>query len=137
MNIYESVTEIVSWYKDLPKDYSNINDLIYARQKLSTYQFYMAVDLGDLREDWKQKEVETEIVRRKKSVECIMDSLAMTKVQEISKHEALEKYQIEKEADANYHKVKFIIESTQEVNNTIMQHISQLKLEQKNLQSQT
>ena len=83
------VTKIVEWYKELTKDYSNIEDLMYARKKLSTYQFLMSVELGNLRQAWKECEVGTEIVRRQKAVELINENCAMTKVVEISKAEAL------------------------------------------------
>jgi hypothetical protein len=135
--ILKEVEIVVKWYKDLPKDYSNIEDLMHSRKKLSTYQFLMAVELGNLRQSWKECEVGTEIIRREKAVECISEGLAMTKVQEISKAECLLMLEAEKIADSMYHRLRFIIDATQEVNNTIMQHISQLKIEQKNSNTQT
>ena len=137
LEVIEEVRTVVEWYKDLPKDYSNISDLMYARKKLSTFQYLMSVELGNLRQSWKECEVETEKVRRTKAVECIREGLAMTKVQEISKAEALLMLEAEKIADSMYHRMKFTIEATQEVNNTMMQHISQLKIEQKNITTQT
>ena len=130
------VTKVVEWYKELPKDYTNIEDIMYARKKLSTYQYLLSVELGNLRQSWKECEVETEIVRRGKAVECINEGLAMTKVQEISRAEALLMLEAEKIADAMYHRVKFIISASQDVNNSMMQHISQLKIEQKNIITQ-
>jgi hypothetical protein len=133
----EEVTKIVEWYKELPKDYGNIEDLIYARQKLSTYQFLMAVELGKLRQVWKEAEVGTEIVRRQKAVECIAENMPMTKVQELSKAEALLMLEAEKIADVSYHNMKFMIDQTAEVNNSMMQHISHLKTEKSNIRSHT
>lgn len=129
----EEVTKIVLWYKNLPKDYANIEDLIYARQRLSTYQYLMAVDLGKARKTWKEAEVGTEIVRRQKAVECINEGLAMTKVQELSKAEALLMYEAEKIADVFYNNLRFMIDQTKEVNSSIMQHISHLKTEKSNI----
>ena len=131
--IQEQISIIVEWYKELPKDYSNIEDLMYARKQLSTHQFLMAVMLSDLRQKWKESEVGTEIVRRTKAVELIIEGSPMTKVVEISKAESLGMLELEKMADVEYHNMRFIIEATQEVNNTIMQHISQLKIEQRNI----
>tara|TARA_R110002126_G_scaffold93089_2_gene220721 strand:+ start:3932 stop:4351 length:420 start_codon:yes stop_codon:yes gene_type:complete len=135
--ILEEVTKVAQWYKDLPKDYSNIQDLMYARKKLSTYQYFMSVELGNLRQSWKECEVGTEIVRREKAVECIVEGMPMTKVQEISKCEALLMFEAEKIADSMYHRMKFTIHATEEINNTMMQHVSQLKIEQKNITTQT
>jgi len=136
-NYVDEVANIVNWYKMLPKDYSNIEDLMHARKKLSTYQFLMSVELGKLRQAWKESEVGTEIVRRRKAVELIMDKQPMTKVQELSKAEALGMFEIEKMSDVEYHNMKFVIEATQEVNNTMMQHISQLKIEAQNVTPHT
>ena len=133
----DEVTKIVKWYKELPKDYSNIEDLIYSRQKLSTYQFLMAVELGKLRQTWKEAEVGTEIIRRQKAVECIEEGMPMTKVQELSKAESLLMLEAEKIADVYYHNLRFMIEQTQEVNNSIMQHISHLKTEKSNIRNHT
>tara|TARA_R110000796_G_scaffold60558_2_gene140094 strand:- start:299 stop:715 length:417 start_codon:yes stop_codon:yes gene_type:complete len=133
----DEVKKVVEWYRDLPKDYSNISDLMYARKKLSTYQFYMAVELGKLRKSWKECEIGTEIVRRRKAVELIIEGLAMTKVQEMSRAEALIMLEAEKIADIGYHNMKFMMDATQEVNNSMMQHISQLKIEQKNIAPHT
>jgi len=135
--VTEEVMKVVEWYKDLPKDYSNITDIMYARKKLTTYQFYMAVELGKLRKCWKECEVSTEMVRRRKAVELIDEGLAMTKVQEISRQEALLMFEAEKVADIGYHNMKFMLDATQEVSNSMMQHISQLKIEQKNIAPQT
>ena len=133
----DEVKKVVEWYRDLPKDYSNISDLMYARKKLSTYQFYMAVELGKLRKSWKECEIGTEIVRRRKAVELIIEGLAMTKVQEMSRAEALIMLEAEKIADIGYHNMKFMMDATQEVNNSMMQQISQLKIEQKNIAPHT
>jgi hypothetical protein len=135
--IINEVEKVVSWYKELPKDYSNISDIMYARKKITTYQFYMSVELGKLRKVWKEFEVRREIVRRSKAVELIDEGLAMTKVQEMSKYEALDMFNEEKLADIEYHNMRFMVDSTQEVSNSMMMHLSQLKIEQKNVTLQT
>jgi len=136
-DLINEVIRVVEWYKELPKDYPNISDIMYARKNITTLQFYMSVELGKLRKEWKECEVRRETVRRMKAVELIDEGLSMTKVQEISRKEALFMFQAEKIADIEYHNLKFMLDSTQEVSNSMMQHISQLKIEQKNVILQT
>ena len=136
IKVIEEITKIVEWYGNLPKDFTNITDLMYSRQKLSAYQFALSVELGTLRQEWKQCEAQTEFVRRNKAVEGVNEGLPMSKVVELSKASALECLKLEKTADGMYNRIKFIIESTESVNQSITQHISILKIEQKNAVTQ-
>jgi hypothetical protein len=129
--------QVVTWYKKLKKDYSNIEDLMYARKRITTIQFMLSVELGNLRQQWKEAEIQTEIVRRSKAFELIQENCAMTKVQEISRYESIPQLEMERLADAEYNALKFMIDATQEVGNSMMQHISQLKLEKSNIVSHT
>jgi len=97
----------------------------------------MAVELGKLRQVWKEAEVGTEMIRRQKAVECIEEGYPMTKLQELSKAESLLMLEAEKIADVHYHNMKFMIDQTQEVNNSMMQHISHLKTEKSQIKSHT
>ena len=67
----------------------------------------------------------------------IRRDLLKMKIQEISRQEALLMFEAEKVADIGYHNMKFMLDATQEVRNSMMQHISQLKIEQKNIAPQT
>jgi hypothetical protein len=127
--VIHEVTTIVEWYKNLPKDYSNIEDLMYARQKICGNMFMLAVDLGKARQYWKECEFETEIVRRRTMAEMIADGVAVGKADAYARADSLDSLSEEHVAQSSYHTLKFIMDSTQEVNNTIMQHISTLKKE--------
>lgn len=131
-DVIDEVTTIVDWYKKLAKDYSNIEDLMYARQKICGNMFMLSVELGKARQDWKENEFITESIRRTSMVELLNQGMAIGKATEYAKADSLPSMEMEKKADAYYHMLKFMIESTQEVNNTIMQHISTLKKEREN-----
>lgn len=127
--VIDEITTIVDWYKSLPKDYSNIVDLMYARQKICGNMFMLATELGKARQCWKEQEFTTESIRRKSMVEMLDNGMAIGKAAEYSKADSLLSLEMEKGSESFYHLLKFLIDSTQEVNNTIMQHISTLKRE--------
>jgi len=130
-NVIEEVTTIVTWYKELAKDYSNIEDLMYARQKVSGNLFLLAVELGKARQIWKECEFATELVRRRTMADMLADGVAIGKADAFAREESLQSMKEENVAQTAYHTLKFMIDATQEVNNTIMQHISTLKEERK------
>lgn len=127
-NIRE-ITKIVQWYKDIPKDYSGIEELIKARRKLVTYQFLLSVDVGNARQNWKECEAQTEIVRREEITKLIKEKYPMSRAVELAKNESVLMYEAEKIADGYYNSLKFILDASYEVGNTISQHIAYLRKE--------
>jgi hypothetical protein len=136
-DVIEEVTTIVEWYKNLSKDYSNIEDLMYARQKICGNMYMLAVALGKARQYWKECEFETELVRRRTMAELLEDGVAVGKADAYARADSLDSMKEETIAQATYHTLKFMIDSTQEVNNTIMQHISTLKKERESIPQYT
>jgi hypothetical protein len=130
--VIEEVTTVVEWYKELPKDYSNIEDLMYARKVLCGNLFMLSVQLGKARQQWKECEFTTESVRRKTMAEMLEEGLAVGKADAYARADSLLAMEAENVAESYYHMLKFMIDATQEVNNTMMQHISTLKKEREN-----
>lgn len=130
--IVEEVTKIVNWYKDLPKDYSNIEDIMYARQKICGNMFMLYVELGKIRQEWKEYEFTTESVRRKTMAQMLDDGMSVAKADAYSRVESLEYLDQEKQIESQFHALKFMVDSAQDVNQTMMQHISTLKKEREN-----
>lgn len=126
----DEIGKIVTWYKNLKKDYSNIEDLMYARKKLCTYQYQLAVELGTARQQWKECEVSTEVLKRKTLTDYLKEGMPFTKAVEFSKNECVLMFEAEKIADAYYNTFKFIMDASQEVSATMMQHIALLRKEQ-------
>lgn len=124
-------TTVVEWYKDLAKDYSNIEDLMYARKVLCGNLFMLSVELGKARQNWKECEFTTESVRRKTMAEMLEEGIAVGKADAFARADSLLAMEAENIAESYYHTLKFMIDAIQEVNNTMMQHISTLKEERK------
>lgn len=125
----KDIMKIVEWYKKIPKDYSNVEALMYARKELVTYQFLLAVEVGNARQSWKECEAQTEIVRRSKIAELIDQKFPMSKAVELAKNESVLMFEAEKIADGYYNYLKFILDSSNEINNTMSQHIAWIRKE--------
>lgn len=123
------IMEYVDWYRELPKDYTNIEHLMYVRKQLTTTMFYLGVELSKSREYWKQCDVIYESKRRKICTAYLEENMPMTKSVEYAKAECVPEYKEEKYADANYNALKLVYESSLEVINTLMQHISIVRKE--------
>jgi hypothetical protein len=130
--VINEVTTLVNWYKKLPKDYSNIEDLMYARKVLCGNMFMLSVELGKTRQQWKECEFTTESVRRNTMKDLLEEGLAVGKADAYARADSLLALEAETVAESYYHLLKFMIDATQEVNNTMMQHISTLKKEREN-----
>lgn len=129
--VIAEATTIVEWYKTLQKDYSNIEDLMYARKVLSGNNFALCVSLGEARQTWKEREFTTESVRRKTMAEMLEEGMAVGKADAFARADSLLAMDHEQQAESYFHTLKFLIDAIGEVSNTMMQHISTLKEERK------
>lgn len=127
--LINDVIKIVDWYKNLPKDFSNINGLMSCRQKLTGITFFLSVELGNIRQQWKDAEFITESNKRTFINNELEQGVPVGKAIEIGKLNSLNFLGIETTYESEYHKLKFIIDSITNVNNSMMQHISVLKKE--------
>lgn len=130
--LIEEVITIVEWYKSLPKDYSNIEDLMYARQKICGNMFMLSVELGKARQAWKEYEYTTESVRRKTMAEMLVEGNAIGKSDAYARADSMIALEQQQLSESYFYRLKFMFDSSQDVNNTIMQHISVLKKEREN-----
>lgn len=137
MKVTDEITKIVEWYKGLGKDYANIEDLMYARKKLCTNLYLLNVEMSRARQSWKETEISHEVHKRKAIAELLEEGMPMTKCIEYAKAQCVVLFEQERIADAFYHNLKFMVDATNEVSNTMMQHISWLKKEQESVIQQT
>lgn len=127
--LIDNITEIVTWYKGLPSDYTGINELMYARVQLSTNLFLYASEMGRYRIAWKNSETESERVRREKTKSLLDAGFPLSKAQEYGKFYSLDEYALERQYDGTFGSMRLFYDGTQAVLETINQHISNLKKE--------
>jgi len=128
--ITEEITKIISWYNGLPIDYSNINELMYARIKLVTYASNFVVELGNARYNWKMAEANYEKKRREAMNVYISANNPISKAVELAKYNCINELKTEKENDGIYHQLRYIYDNICSVVDTMNQHISNLKREE-------
>ena len=118
----EEINQIVEWYVRLPKDYSNVNELMWNRQRLVGFYFHYATMLGECRKAWNvaQAQKENELAKRE------MTSLekSSTKARVIAKANTSSLLTIEKQAEGNYYAHKENLEAIKEVLSAMSQSIA-------------
>jgi hypothetical protein len=127
--LIDNISEIVTWYKGLPSDYTGINELMYARVQLSTNLFLYATEMGRYRIAWKSAEAEAEREKRKSTNDYLEQGYPLTKAQEYGKFHSLDHFVLEKQYDGTFGSMKLFYDSSQAILETLNQHISNLKKE--------
>ena len=118
----DEINQIIEWYVKLPKDYSNVNELMWNRQRLVGHYFHYATLLGELRKQFNiaQAQKENELAKRE------MTSLekSSTKAKVIAKANTSNLLMKEKEAEGNYYAHKENLEAIKEVLSAMSQSIA-------------
>ena len=125
--VITDINEIVDWYRELPMDYTGINDIMYQRIQLTTLLSYYATELGEYRIEWKNAEAETEKVRRQNTRQCLDDGLPYSKAQELGKFYSIDQYVMEKRYDGMYNSMKLYYDNCNAIIDCMNQHISNIK----------
>jgi hypothetical protein len=127
------IDKIVKWYADCPKDYADVQSLMYARQKLSCHLAEMAAQVTQLQAqrngaEFQRKAAHAEILRREMSVE--KTTAAAAKI--IADNEVRPEMEREMECDSEYQKARLLYDAYRNVCDVMNQHISCLKAEKRN-----
>ncbi len=129
----KKIIKVVSWYNELPKDYSNIEELLYVRKQLCTNLFAVAIELTKTRQEWKKHAYEVERIKRQSMQSYLEEGVPVSKAEAYAKAEALEALEQETMIESAYMTLKILVDNAVEVNTTMMQHVSNLKEERKNV----
>lgn len=116
------INEIVDWYVGLPSGYSNVTELINARQRLSGYLFNYTVLVGDLRKQYNSSQAiyEGDIVKW----EMKSSASSSTKAKLEAKANCSKLFTILKDAEGDYFSHKENCEAIKEVLNSMSQSIA-------------
>ena len=129
--ITEKITDIVATYHATEIEAHNLAYLMGMRKELSVY----AYELGKMTAKYKRLLEETKAQRKSKFAKAKLNHLTDTtlgKAELLAESEIEEIRMNEARFDGNYIGSKIILEQTSEVINSMMQDISQLRLEYKN-----
>ena len=128
----ERITQIVTWYQSLKRDFHDVAALVSARRSLACSLAEMAVQVAILYEqrngaEFQRKNAHAEILRREMSVE--KTSAAAAKI--IADNEVSECFEREYQCDSEYQKAKILYDAWRNVCDVMNQHISSIKEERR------
>lgn len=125
------IEKIVAWYGGLPKDYTDVESMLYARKQLSTALFSFAGEVGDLYAD----KISAEFRRKSKidrlTTEHITGGDSAAAAEKKAKDEAIEEAKQEVVADGLWKKADLLRIHAFAILDTMNQHISSLKQERR------
>ena len=134
MRDFDEVTSeldlIINWYRQLPMDYTGINDLMYQRIQMVTLLSYYASELGRVRINCKNAEAETERAKREHTKKYLDAGFPMGKASELGKFYSVEEYVEEKRWDGLYYQMRLFYDNATSIIDAMNQHISNLKREE-------
>lgn len=122
--VVDKINDIVKWYNELPKGYNNLTELMYNRQMLVTYFQRYAVEIGELKLQWKIAESERESERSRIEMKNIDTP---TKATIIAKANTSHLLRIEKKAEGLYWRSKFNLDAVKEVISALNQDVAQAR----------
>lgn len=128
--VVQDLDDIINWYRELPMDYTGINDLMYQRIQLVTLLSFYASELGQVRINWKNAEAETEKVKREHTKKYLDAGFPMSKASELGKFYSVEEYVEEKNWDGLYYQMRLFYDNATSIIDAMNQHISNLKREE-------
>lgn len=128
--VVEQINGIVDWYRELPMDYTGINDLMYQRIQLVTLLSYYATELGECRIEFKNAEAQTERTKREHTKKYLDAGFPMSKASELGKFYSLDGYEEEKRWDGLFNQMRLFYDNTNSIIDAMNQHISNLKREE-------
>lgn len=129
MEILDEINAIVDTYNGYPEDYSNINEIMYLRKKLSTYLVSFAVEVGNARKEWKTAEMRHEIIKNELRIKN--QSLGTTKADWYAKVNSESENEESILTESVYWQLHYIFNSVREVLSEMNQRISYLREEEK------
>ena len=128
--VVEQMNGIIDWYRELPTDYTGINDLMYQRIQLVTLLSFYATELGDCRVEFKNAEAKTERIKRENTKKYLDAGFPMSKASELGKFYSIDSFEEEKRWDGLFTQMRFFYDNTNNIIDTMNQHISNLKREE-------
>lgn len=127
---YNDIADIIEWYRELPSDYNDIEEVIYKRKLLATYSFRFAVEVGDARKDWKSAEARYESIKNQKRI-SFSTKHGTTKGDWLARGNCEEELNLSNNFESIFWKMHYIFGATKEVLGEMNQRISYLRDEEK------
>ena len=129
MTNLEQINEIVYWWLELPSDYKDLNELLYARQRLSGHLFLFAQELAQYRRDWSGSQAKIEKVKNQSRVKFMATDSSAQKADYKARANMAADYEQDKINEALYFGTKHVYDSVEQVLESMNQRIAHLREE--------
>lgn len=129
MTNIEQINEIVYWWIELTDDYKDLNELLYARQRLSGYLFSFANELAQMRKEWSASQSKIEKVKNQNRVRFLATDSSIQKADYKARANSASDFEEDKLNEALYFGSKHIYDATVQVLDAMNQRIAHLREE--------
>lgn len=121
------IKKIVEWYRDLPRGYNDINELMHKRQRLSGYFYTLTEEMGLAKKIHLASE--TILERKKTRIRVMHQSSGVGRADNLSRFNTSDEHREVQEAQGEFSSLFYLYKSTAEVISTMSQHIAYLREE--------
>lgn len=122
------IERIVNWWEKLPPDYTGLNDVMHARQRLSSYLYAMATDLLTARKSWADAQTMLEGKTSQLKVK-FMAKVSATEAGIQAKANTSKLFEMEKKFEALYFGMKHQYDAIVQILEAMAQRIAILRRE--------
>lgn len=129
MNTINEIQNIVEWFRELPSDYTGINELMHQRQRLTGFYALLSAQVGESRAVW----AKSKAIYEKKKLQLRVGYLSKgtTKAETISRANSIPELEAQQSAEGLYYEFYFLLKGTEEVLSAMNQQIAHLREELK------
>lgn len=123
----QEIEKIITWYNQLPADFTGINELMHKRQQLTVMIYPLNSYLADTLENKNDKDSDYETRRFERRRSLINKGETASKADALSRADALPEYRELMEADALFQRMKKKSEAVAKIIDCMNQHIAVLR----------
>ena len=127
-----AIARVVTWYSNIPRDFSDVSHLMSARRSLACNLALMASQVGQLYEQKNATETLRKAAHASRMIEEIKGGTSAAAAKVIADSETTNELARELQSDSEYRRTYILYESWKNVCDVMSQHISNLKAERNN-----
>jgi len=130
MEVVDQILDIITWYRGVPSDYTDINELMHSRKELATLSVTLATEAAKARSDWKRKESRYDLEKCTKRIR--FENHGTTKADWYARVNTKAEQEAYIEAENKYYELDYFLRSIREVLSEINQRVAALRAEIEN-----
>jgi hypothetical protein len=129
-SVKDEMLDIVGWYKNLPDDYIDINQLMYGRKQLATYSVTLGTEASRARGKWKLYAMQLEVIKNQKRLQNEVKGMGLTKADWTARGNVVKELELATKWEVHFYDLEYVLRTVREVLGEMNQRISYLRAEQ-------